>query len=126
MNKEKKQLYNGWLATSNYVFNKSVSAIKQGHSVNFQDLRNKFVTANTKKNDPRYQEIDETLKNLRNNSRKASNDEKEKIQKQIEEQKVKLSEIKKEIKSVKNEGVFEFSLNFIFQILAKALKLFEA
>ena len=110
MNKEKKQLYNGWLATSNYVFNKSVSAIKQGHSVNFQDLRNKFVTANTKKNDPRYQEIDETLKNLRNNSRKASNDEKEKIQKQIEEQKVKLSEIKKEIKSVKNEGVFEWEL----------------
>ena len=114
INQKKKQLFQQWMKSSNYSYNKTIAAIRDGASVNFQDLRNKYVTSNTKKNDSTYQRIDAELKQLRKH--KPVN--KERIQELREELKL----AKKEMKSVKNEGVHEWELKTPKEIRAEAVK----
>jgi len=61
--------------TSNYVYNKTVEAIyKDKHVPNFQSLRDKLVTANTKKNHPEYQEFSKKLEILYKNKQDTLNE----------------------------------------------------
>ena len=122
INVEKKKLFQKWLKSSNYTYNKTVSAIRQGETINYQELRNKYVTANTKKSHPLYQEIDANIKLLRDEKNKCKGEQKEKIEMQIQEEQKKLKEIKKEIKSVKNEGVLEWELETPKEIRAEAIR----
>ena len=46
---EQKNVLQEWFNTSNYVYNKTVQCINDGHKVNFKDLRDLLVTNNTKK-----------------------------------------------------------------------------
>ena len=55
-----------WITTSNYVYNKTVACINNGSPVNFQSLRDKLVTANTKKGNKEYQDITNNIKQLGN------------------------------------------------------------
>ena len=102
------------MKSSNYSYNKTIAAIRDGASVNFQDLRNKYVTSNTKKNDSTYQRIDAELKQLRKH--KPVNKER------ILELREELQLAKKEMKSVKNEGVHEWELKTPKEIRAEAVK----
>jgi hypothetical protein len=54
LNVKQRKIFDEWLHTSNYVYNKTVSCINDGEPINFMNLRNKLVTANTKKNNIEY------------------------------------------------------------------------
>ena len=146
MNKEKKQLFQQWMYTSNFAYNKTIDAVRNGHPVNFYDLRNKLVTANTKKHNIEYQQMDEKMKDLRKQKKNApgalplphsygcvrtssshisSNATKEKqsmYEEQIQELKEHLKELKKTLKSIENEGVFEWELETPKEVRAMAVQ----
>jgi putative transposase len=57
-----RQILDEWINTSNYVYNKTVEKINNGHAINFQSLRDILVTKMTKKNNHEYKTITENLK----------------------------------------------------------------
>ena len=59
-----KKIFDEWINTSRYVYNKTVEAINKGHSINFFNLRDKLVTKTSKKSLDEYQEL-ERLKKLK-------------------------------------------------------------
>ena len=149
MNKEKKQLYQQWMYTSDFAYNKAIAAVQKGEPVNFYNLRNKLVTANTKKEHPEYKKIDESLKTLRIQKKNAMDEEKkntsidkkkktiktineekkkeidkekERIEKETQTLKEQLKEIKKQLKSIQNEGVFEWELETPKEVRAMAVQ----
>ena len=147
INREKKLLYNQWLATSNYVYNKTLVAVRNGSPISFQDLRNKLVTADTKKNNQEYIDIDEKLKELRGKLKKVQakaqskakakakgkgkgketegeeDDEEEKhYKKEIANQQDKLKSIRKQLKAERNENIFEWELETPKEVRAEAVK----
>ena len=65
INQEKRELFQKWMYSSNYSYNKTIAAVRAGNPINFQDLRNKFVTANTKNTHPEYQRLDAAINTLR-------------------------------------------------------------
>jgi hypothetical protein len=64
INRQQKDVFDEWLNTSNFVYNKTVASINGGDSVNFFNLRNKLVTSETKKNNSEYKLSDEKKKNI--------------------------------------------------------------
>jgi putative transposase len=62
INATQRQIFNEWFNTSNYVYNKTISSIRDGEDVNFMNLRNKLVTANTKKNNIEYVTLENNMK----------------------------------------------------------------
>ena len=58
MNKQQQLIIDDWINTSNYIYNKTLEKIKNGHKINFNNLRDLLVTDNTKK----YSKL-KTLKN---------------------------------------------------------------
>jgi len=61
---QQRKILDDWINTSNYVYNKTVEEINQGHAINFITLRDKLVTRNTKKNNAQYQELTDQIKQL--------------------------------------------------------------
>ena len=60
-----KKILNEWITTSNYVYNKTVEEIyKKKHPVKFELLRDKLVTANTKKYNEEYTKATTEIKRL--------------------------------------------------------------
>lgn len=59
-----RQIINKWIKTSHYVYNKTVSAIRNGDSKNFMKLRDKLVTNETRKGDPNYEILTNRIKEL--------------------------------------------------------------
>lgn len=59
-----RKIIDEWISTSNYVYNKTIETINNGHTINFQNLRDKLVTKDTKKNHNEYKIISEDIKNL--------------------------------------------------------------
>jgi transposase len=56
-------MFNNWIGTSRYVYNRALHATKQGEKINFYELRNKYVTA---KNNPNINEWElDTPKDIR-------------------------------------------------------------
>jgi hypothetical protein len=56
-------MFNNWIGTSRYVYNRTLHATKQGEKINFYELRNKYVTA---KNNPNINEWElDTPKDIR-------------------------------------------------------------
>jgi putative transposase len=122
MNKEKKQLFQQWMYTSNFAYNKTIAAVRNGHPVNFYELRNKLVTANTKKHNIEYQQMDENMKDLRKQKKNAAKEKQSMYEKQIQELKEDLRELKKALKSIENEGVFEWELETPKDVRAMAVQ----
>jgi hypothetical protein len=104
-NKESQKYFKEFFYTSNYVYNKTVNHInKHKKNVNFQNLRDEFVTANTKKYNNNYKIIMNNLKEL---NKQLKNDLDNKLIKiQILNAKNELKEIKFE----KNNGINEWEL----------------
>ena len=122
INLEKKKLFQKWLYSSNYTYNKSIAAVRAGHPINFQYLRNKLVTANTKKTHPEYQRLDAAINTLRKSKKTADDDTKATIDKQIVDLKTELMRTRKEMKSISNPGVFEWELSTPKEIRAEAVQ----
>jgi transposase len=101
-----------WFHTSRYVYNKAVHAIETGSSVDEFKLRDKLVTCKTKKTHPKYQEITDEINKIKQEKKeKKTKEEKDKYQKQIEDKKVELRNVAKELPSEKNDTLFEWELN---------------
>jgi putative transposase len=66
LTQNQRKIVDEWITTSNYVYNKTVACINNGSPVNFQSLRDKLVTANTKKGNKEYQDITNNIKQLGN------------------------------------------------------------
>ena len=120
INRHKQLLFQSWFRSSNFSYNKAVAAIRDGDSINFQELRNKLVTANTKKHHPEYQQLEARLKQLR--SDKKNSTEKQLFEEKIQQCQQELKEIKKQLKSSKNAGVFEWETKTPKEIRAEAVK----
>ena len=62
---KQKQILNKFIDTSRYVYNRTNEYIKNGHRINFQDLRDLLVTENTKKDMDDYKMFDNLLNHLK-------------------------------------------------------------
>jgi transposase len=121
-----------WLNTSRYVYNKTVQCIRGGDSVNFYNLRDKLVTADTKKHNAEYIELEqlkETKRTLQKewnvlnvaHVKKEYQDEITKINTQIEQCKRNLETVKKTLKAEKNKNIQEWELETPKDIRAAAV-----
>jgi putative transposase len=111
--KKQRTIIDDWINTSNYVFNKAVSEINEGHPINAFGLRDKLVTNNTKKNHEKYKEITEEINKLKQQKKekKETKEQLQKIQEQIKEKNDKLRSVAKELPSEKNNGINEWEHN---------------
>lgn len=99
-----------FINTARYIYNKTNEHIKKGEKINFQNLRDKLVTQNTKKYNDEYKKFQEQIKEC--------NKDKDKIKNlQIECR----NEMKK-YKSEKNKLVNLFEINTPKDIRANAVK----
>lgn len=122
INLDKRELFQKWMYSSNYAYNKAISAVRKGHPIHFQDLRNKLVTANTKKTHPEYQRLDAEINQLRRSKKTADNNTKSVIDTQIKAVQKRLMIARKEMKSICNPGVFEWELSTPKEIRAEAVQ----
>ena len=137
MNERQKSIINDWINTSNYVYNKTVETIKNGHKINFQNLRDLLVTNNTKKNHNKYKEFADLNKplhllkkelNKKLKSKKINIDEKNKINKElnnldltINNNKINLRNEAKKLNYEKNNNINEWELNTPKEVRANAV-----
>ena len=138
INAKQRQIFNEWFNTSNYVYNKTISCIKDGESINFMNLRNKLVTANTKKNNIEYVTLENNMKlykDEKKNQQKmllkipkndivnisAVNLLIQKAEEKYQEEKEKLKVIRKSLKSSKNEEIREWETDTPKEIRAGAV-----
>ena len=79
-----KKILNEWFHTTNYIYNKTLELINKGHkSYDWQGLRDILVTANTKKQNTKYEKIQKEIKRLENYKKELDceyNDSKKNIQ----------------------------------------------
>ena len=94
-NSLQKKVLEEWMNTSNYVYNKTIEEIKKGHNpLDFEGLRNKIITLDTKTGDNKYNLAVKLLSQL--------NKTKEKFVKKNEEDLIKLKFINSFIDGLKN------------------------
>lgn len=74
LTKQQRIIIDEWINTSRYVYNKAIHLINKGHAINHYKLRDKLVTANTKKYNKEYKEFEIQLQEL-NNEKKSLNKE---------------------------------------------------
>lgn len=53
--KDQRQIMKTWMGTRRFIYNEGLSYIKNGHKPNFQELRNKLVTAKNNPSIPKWQ-----------------------------------------------------------------------
>ena len=143
-----KKILDSWINTSNYVYNKTVESIyKHKCQPNFQNLRDKLVTSNTKKHNTEYISITENIKKINNDNKQLKLQliqfdktnvkhkenpeiikERNTLIKTIEEtnellkkEKITLRTRAKEMSSSKNEGIFEWELETPKEVRAGAV-----
>lgn len=69
-----KKVFNEWFNTTNYIYNKTVEYIKKGHkALDFQGLRDKIITFETKKNNSDYNIIYSKIKKLEKEKKQLDN-----------------------------------------------------
>ena len=112
-----------FINTFRYVYNKTLEIIKNGHKANFQDLRDKIVTENTKKHYDEYKQYEDEIKILHEAIKLSTNDiDKAKIKLDI---KVKYAELRNHLKTFppqKNTEIHEFELFTPKDIRSNAVK----
>ena len=135
VNAEQRKTFNEWFNTSNYVYNRTVSCINDGEDIHFNDLRDKLVTENTKKNNTEYVTLANNIKLYREEKRKQQNLLKkipktettainlliQSAEEKYQKEKEKLNTIKKSLKSSKNENIREWETNTPKEIRAGAV-----
>ena len=133
LNKNQKVIFNEWLNTSNYIYNKTVEYIKNGQPVNFFNLRDLLVTNITKKTSGEYKSFDEIINKLKKEKIdiyqeiKQDPNNKDKIKKlddkqqEINIQNQKRRDLVKNIKGCKNKNINNWELNTPKEIRACAV-----
>jgi hypothetical protein len=102
--------------TSNYVYNKTVEALQAGAKNNFIDLRDKLVTASTKKTNPEYLKLSHEIKEMHSERarlkkllpRGENNIAVRDMGLRIADKNKSLREVAKTMNPAKNEGVFDW------------------
>jgi len=122
---------NEWINTSNYVYNKTVEEIyKNNHPVNFNNLRDKLVTAKTKKNNEEYIAISQNIQSLREEKKELMKQLSKNQQvsiliqskvEQIAEENKKLKTVAKNLSYEKNEGIHVWELKTPKEVRAGAV-----
>ena len=101
MNKHQRLIIDDWINTSNYIYNKTLEKIKNGHVINFNSLRDLLVTENTKKHSYEYKKYDILSNKLKLEKKNIINDlSKNKLS---EELKIKLDNKQKEINKLNQD-----------------------
>jgi putative transposase len=138
VNAKQRQIFNEWFNTSNYVYNKTISCIRDGETINFYNLRNKLVTANTKKNNIEYVTLENNMKLYKEEKKKQQKNLKtipknnivninavnlliQTAEEKYQEEKEKLKLIRKSLKSSKNIEIREWETNTPKEIRAGAV-----
>lgn len=138
LNKLQSSIIDNWINTSNYIYNKTVSYIKNGYPANFMNLRDLLVTSYTKKNSDEYKsydnlskELKETKKEIYNKLNKARKDKSNNIkilESQLDIIQEKINNLNKErrdkVKSIKgelNKNVQKWELDTPKEIRASAV-----
>lgn len=67
MNPAQKKIIDEWINTSRAIYNKTLKDIKNGTKINFIQLRDKFVTYETKKTDGKYIKYSEKITKYKKN-----------------------------------------------------------
>ena len=90
-----KKIFNEWIKTSNYVYNKTIACINKGDKVNFINLRDKCVTNQTKKTNSEYTVLINNIKDLNKKIKKENElNELDNLKKQLIIEKNNLKKIK--------------------------------
>ena len=138
VNVKQRKIFDEWLQTSNYVYNKTVSCINDGDPISFMDLRNKLVTANTKKNNIEYINLENNMRFYKEEKKKqllllakipkvsiecvtAVNLLVKTAEENYQAEKEKLRVVKKSLKSTKNEELREWETGTPKEIRAGAV-----
>lgn len=124
LNEEQKTIINEWINTSNYVYNKTVENINKTKSYpNFQNLRDYYVTNNTKKNNSEYISFSNKIKELHQYKKTLKiKDDINKINEKIKHLKIELRTIAKNLEYEKNSNVNDWELNTPKEVRAEAIK----
>ena len=119
-----RKILDDWINTSNYVYNKAVEEINQGHAINFITLRDKLVTRNTKKNNIQYHELSNQIKQLQQQKNTLQSNDEDLI-KQINEalvvKKHELQAIAKTLPSTTNADINTWEYNTPKEVRAGAV-----
>jgi putative transposase len=115
-NQNQRKILLEWMNTSNYVYNKTVEALQAGAKNNFIDLRDKLVTASTKKTNPEYLKLSHEIKEMRSERarlkkllpRGENNIAVRDMGLRIADKNKSLREVAKTMNPAKNEGVFDW------------------
>ena len=128
---EQKLLLDEFINTSRFVFNKTLEEINNGAQINFQNLRDKLVTENTKKVLDKYKEYDQPINELREMKKRVKEEikDKDRAKEAIVEIDIQIKTVNasrrmamKELSSVKNSCVSAFELRTPKDIRACAVK----
>ena len=107
---KQKQLIDGYINTSRFVYNRTLQYIKGGHKVNFNDLRDLLVTVKTKKDLDEYKAFDPLINELKRQKKDSSNDINE-LERQIKALQQQRRDKMKQYDSVVNPRIHAFELN---------------
>ena len=109
LNQQQQLIINDWLNTSNYIYNKTLEQIKNGHKVNFFNLRDLLVTNITKKSSSEYKSFDEIINKLKKEKIdiyqeiKKDSDNKDKLNKKLNDKQLEIDiQNQKQRDNVKN------------------------
>lgn len=112
------KIFDKWIKTSHYVYNKTVAAIDNGDEKNFIKLRDKLVTNVTRKNDINYERLTNLIKTL---NKEISETDNEFLLKDLNEKLINAKNEKKQIKLQKNNFVNKWELDTPKEIRAGAV-----
>ena len=144
VNSKQRQMFNEWFNTCNYVYNKTISCINNydksvKKTINFIELRDKFVTENTMKNNVEYITLQNNMKLCKEEKKKQQkmllkipkndtvNIDKIKLliqtaEEKYQEEKEKFRIEKKSMKSSKNDEIRQWETNTPRDIREGAVK----
>lgn len=111
-----KKVFDEWINTSNFVYNKTVEYTNNGYTPNFYQLRDILVTKNTKKNYPEYKDLEEKIRSL-----KANKQHEERYDVLLKQYKIELRQIAKGLNSTINTEIKEWELRTPKDIRAGAV-----
>ena len=119
MNSFQHNIINGWINTSNYVYNKTVEKIKSGAQPNWMNLRDALVISKTRKNSNEYHIFDNELNILKQKYRESNDPElKDSINELLQHRRNNVKKIKFE----KNNTINDWELNTPKEVRTCAVK----
>ena len=119
---KQKTIFNEWINTCNYIYNKTIEHVNNGCKPDFYSLRDILITKNTKKNNIEYKQQEDIIKHLQQKHKLLLEDDKIKeSNKLIDANKKLLKQIAKTLQSEKNILINDWEYNTPKDIRAGAV-----